>query len=298
MPSILRIAGKHLSLSISKSDLASIKKATDRNHIGSISDRIRDSIKSWFSDCNIGKAKKHLYDFVSPTTTDADRIKSFSALRNMVDPAYTDRFVTETAPDSTKYILKDCYSNSLFELNFQNIPYTQEKIQEQIEVIKKITNSEKEQVMRDFSGMQYNIDGVSVQNINDFDQRLKIFLPSFDLIKEIIYKLCHQGIFATIANAEDPKTSALGSGSRIFTLSPASNEGLSIIAECTNDIAAHPLGSKISTEEFNEKMEMLDGHFQFKSKKIKIQMQVTKEGEIIVEKVNSFVNTERTKCSI
>ncbi|MBS7777528.1 hypothetical protein [Acidovorax sp. CCYZU-2555] len=85
-PQVLNLA------SISASDIATVKNASDRDHIGGLGSRIWDKVSDMFFGTDREQAKKCLFDMYMPNTPDAQKIDSFLTLQSLAGDGYKDRF--------------------------------------------------------------------------------------------------------------------------------------------------------------------------------------------------------------
>lgn len=78
--------------SISASDIATVKNASDRDSIGGLGSRIWDKVSDMFFGTDREEAKKCLFDLYMPNTPDAQKINSFLTLQSLAGDGYKDRF--------------------------------------------------------------------------------------------------------------------------------------------------------------------------------------------------------------
>lgn len=78
-----------------------IQKAVFRHEASTNSSSLTDiweRIKDWFFGTNLVEAKRHLMQLYTPTASDADRVASYRALKDLVGDGFRDRFVEKVEP--------------------------------------------------------------------------------------------------------------------------------------------------------------------------------------------------------
>lgn len=94
----IQISGVRFNLTMSDDHILSVQNAVDREHIGTLVDRIWTKISDWFCGTNRTEAKKLLFDLFSPMTDDDTKFESFHRLKGLVSPVYQDKFLETSVP--------------------------------------------------------------------------------------------------------------------------------------------------------------------------------------------------------
>src|SRR5690606_29252163 len=105
------------NLYIKDSDVRSaIFRNEEKSKPSSLTD-IWDRIKDWFFGTNLVEAKEHLAQLYAPEASDAERVRSYMALKELVGEWFRDRFAVKPGPfgysliiDYGDYLLPYCYS--------------------------------------------------------------------------------------------------------------------------------------------------------------------------------------------
>lgn len=84
-------------------DVDLVKSASDREHIGTVFDRVWDKIKDWFNTTHIQESKKCLFDLYSPSSTDEKKLGSYFRLKELAGHAYKDRFIEQAVGDNLTF---------------------------------------------------------------------------------------------------------------------------------------------------------------------------------------------------
>jgi len=100
------LPGKQLILpNIRLDDIALVKNSSDRESIGTVFSRVWEKVADWFCGTDRTEAKKCVFDLLSPTTSDAVKIKSFETLKNLSGAGYQDRFLQTESSEKKTYSL-------------------------------------------------------------------------------------------------------------------------------------------------------------------------------------------------
>ncbi len=102
---------------IKDSDVRSaIFRNEEKSKPSSLTD-IWDRIKDWFFGTNLVEAKEHLAQLYAPEASDAERVRSYMALKELVGEGFRDRFAVKPEPfgysliiDYGDYLLPYCHS--------------------------------------------------------------------------------------------------------------------------------------------------------------------------------------------
>lgn len=189
---------------------------------------ILDKTKDWFFGTNLVEAKEHLARLHKPGASDAERVKSFLALRNLVGEGFRDRFVVKPEPfgysliiDYGNYQLPYCHS-----LTICSERYLQETSNKLVgdalsEAASKKVNKNgllkhEEQLANDLPRSDYFMDGKLIEGVkipegnttNKHQELLDVFRSSLEADAPLPEKqriaveaLASQGLFADIVSS-------------------------------------------------------------------------------------------------
>ncbi len=203
--------------SISASDIATVKNATDRDSIGSLGSRIWDKISDFFCGTQREEAKKHLFDLFSPDIADKQKIKAFSALKDLAGDGYKDRFQHSVEGNRETYALM--LDGDAVQVLRREIIGTDKK------TVSEVLNSDRtaelgKQLELDIVRGQYTVGGQALPdntalNLHARTQfRLDMFDKALDGLqcnaqeKKSIYALSTQGTVSLIMQNAEKKISA------------------------------------------------------------------------------------------
>ncbi|MEG1768520.1 MAG: hypothetical protein RR311_08645, partial [Comamonas sp.] len=179
--------------------------------------RIWDKISDFFCGTQREEAKKHLFDLFSPDIADKQKIKAFSALKDLAGDGYKDRFQHSVEGNRETYALM--LDGDAVEVLRREIIGTDKK------TVSEVLNSDRtaelgKQLELDIVRGQYTVGGQALpDNIAlDLHERIQFRLELFDKAldglqcnaqeKKSIYALSTQGTVSLIMQNAEKKISA------------------------------------------------------------------------------------------
>ena len=199
--SALNISGSWSSRSIDHAELATIKQASDRNHVGNLAERVWDAIADWFCGSNRTEAKQCLFDLYSPTSTDQQKLTSFTRLSELTGPAYQDHFTYKKEGVVESWTLK-IDGEEDFTLAREEKYCNQKPVEDDLNTANK--QDWRKQLVLDCHRATYVVDGQQVSKsateaIKQFDA-LTASLKCTPDETHAIATICQQRTFGTIMN--------------------------------------------------------------------------------------------------
>ncbi|WP_159917671.1 hypothetical protein [Pantoea sp. 18069] len=309
MSAVSPMAARPLNLSsISASDIAAVKNASDREKIGGTLSRVWDKISDMFLGTDRAQAKKCLFDLYLPNTSDAQKIKSFLTLQSLAGDGYKDRFqhTVENGMETYALLLDGDEKGEGVLLSRKIIACDRQRITEIINGGRETENLEV-QMKKDVTRGDYHIDHRPLADGSDLTElrtevRLHVLDKELDALectpeeKKSILALANQATFALIMQST-VATHPAEQGGWVPPLCPCSEEQsteyritredgvIRLRALCAQDIAAEK-----SEELRDDKKQAIQDmpHF-YQSLEIRIDIAINAQGESEIRQLDYLV---------
>lgn len=196
---------------ISSADISAMEKSSDREAIGNVVIRIWDKVADWFCGTTRVETKKYIFDLISPTTSDAVKIKSFEALKNLAGADYKELFVKETQLDKEIYSLDFATGNESdnFTLEREFIKCDKDRALKELRSDRTGENLA-DQLRKDITRSDYIIAGKSLPKGTTAESLLAQFHQELDALnctpeeRKSIIEVCNQSSTAMLMLASTP----------------------------------------------------------------------------------------------
>jgi hypothetical protein len=285
------------SSNISSSDIDVVKKSEDREAIGNFVNRLFDKVADWFCGTNRVEAKKYIFDLFSPAISDAVKIESFEALKNLAGAGYQDRFIQTNDSDKKTYSLNfgTGEDSGKFSLELEFIKCDKDLA---LKELRSDRSKEKlqEQLEKDIKRSDYSVagkplsKGTLAERLAQFHQELNALNCTPGEAKSII-EVCNQSSIAMLMLASTPQgeTAAncpCGDGTIVSFQISREDGKIHVQAQYSKDISAAS-----TREQLENQISMVNEVPAFKkSIEANINISIDTDGKFDIISFNSLAN--------